>query len=60
MTESIIRSRTNPLVKRLRALKERGAGSAERGARWHGGGFLDGLWAVMHMQRDFSNRHFQA
>jgi TrmH family RNA methyltransferase len=26
MTESIIRSRTNPLVKRLRALKERGAG----------------------------------
>ena len=27
MTESIIRSRTNPLVKRLRALKERGAGS---------------------------------
>ena len=28
MTESIIRSRTNPLVKRLRALKERGTGSA--------------------------------
>jgi TrmH family RNA methyltransferase len=27
MTESIIRSRTNPLVKRLRALKDRGAGS---------------------------------
>ena len=27
MTESIIRSRTNPLVKRLRALKERGTGS---------------------------------
>jgi TrmH family RNA methyltransferase len=26
MTESIIRSRTNPLVKRLRALKERGTG----------------------------------
>ena len=26
MTESIIRSRTNPLVKRLRALKDRGAG----------------------------------
>src|SRR5258706_12493782 len=28
MAETIIRSRTNPLVKRLRALKERGAGSA--------------------------------
>jgi RNA methyltransferase, TrmH family len=27
MTESIIRSRTNPLVKRLRGLKERGTGS---------------------------------
>jgi len=28
MAETIIRSRTNPLVKRLRALKERGTGSA--------------------------------
>ena len=39
MTDPIIRSRTNPLVKRLRALKERAAGDGSRPARGvHAGG----------------------